>query len=329
MMYMPMIDLHCDTIMKLYEDNNSNLLENDFQIDLKRLQQNDFLLQTFAIFLDKKQYPNRKETALQMYQRFIKELEKNVATIGLIKSQADYNENKANKRISALLTLEEGGILEGKIENLEEFYQLGIRLITLTWNYSNEIGTPNILYWDKEKQILADNQTGLTKFGFECIEKMNDLQMIIDLSHASDQVAKDVLDSSAQGIVASHSNARKLTPHPRNLSDELIQKIADKNGVIGINFFDQFLKLNQQKDLPEAISEHLWYMYQLVGEDYLCFGSDFDGIPVHSDLNDVNSFPKIIQALKQKGFTSRQIDKISYLNAENFLLHYLPKGEVK
>jgi membrane dipeptidase len=70
-------------------------------------------------------------------------------------------------------------------------------------------------------------------------------------------------------------------------------------------------------------------MYQLVGEDYLCFGSDFDGIPVHSDLNDVNSFPKIIQALKQKGFTSRQIDKISYLNAENFLLHYLPKGEVK
>lgn len=225
---MPMIDLHCDTIMKLYEDNNSNLLENDFQIDLKRLQQNDFLLQTFAIFLDKNQYPNRKETALHMYQRFIKELEKNIATIGLIKSQTDYNENKANKRISALLTLEEGGILEGKIENLEEFYQLGIRLITLTWNYSNEIGTPNILYRNKEKKILADNQTGLTKFGFECIEKMNDLQMIIDLSHASDQVAKDVLASSAQGIVASHSNARKLTPHPRNLSDELIRKIADK-----------------------------------------------------------------------------------------------------
>ena len=329
MMYMPMIDLHCDTIMKLYEDNNSNLLENDFQIDLKRLQQNDFLLQTFAIFLDKKQYPNRKETALQMYHRFIKELEKNAATIGLIKSQADYNENKANKRISALLTLEEGGILEGKIENLEEFYQLGIRLITVTWNYPNEIGTPNILYWDKEKQILADNQTGLTKFGFECIERMNDLQMIIDLSHASDQVAKDVLTSSAQGIIASHSNARKLTPHPRNLSDELIQKIADKNGLIGINFFDQFLKLNQQTDLPAAISEHLWYMYQLVGEDHLCFGSDFDGIPVHPDLSDVNSFPKIIQTLKQKGFTSRQIDKISYLNAENFLLHYLPKGEVQ
>lgn len=326
---MPMIDLHCDTIMKLYEDNNSNLLENDFQIDLKRLQQNDFLLQTFAIFLDKKQYPNRKETALYMYQRFIKELEKNVATIGLIKSQADYNENKANKRISALLTLEEGGILEGKIENLEEFFQLGVRLITLTWNYPNEIGTPNIQYWDKKMQILADNQTGLTNFGFECIKRMDDLHMIIDLSHASDQVAKDVLASSAQGIVASHSNARKLTPHPRNLSNELIQKIADKNGLIGINFFDQFLKLNQPTDLPTAISEHLWYMYQLVGEDHLCFGSDFDGIPVHPDLNDVNSFPKIIQALKQKGFTSRQIDKISYLNAENFLLHYLPKGEVK
>ena len=329
MMNMPMIDLHCDTIMKLYENKNSQLFENNFQIDLKRLQQNDFLLQTFAIFLDKKQYPNRKETALQMYQRFIKELEKNAATIGLIKSQADYNENKVNKRISALLTLEEGGILEGKIENLEEFFQLGVRLITLTWNYPNEIGTPNIQYWDKKIQILADNQTGLTKFGFECIEKMNDLQMIIDLSHASDQVAKDVLASSAQGIVASHSNARKLTPHPRNLSDELIRKIADKNGLIGINFFDQFLKLNQPTDLPTAIGEHLWYMYQLVGEDHLCFGSDFDGIPVHPDLNDANSFPKIIQSLKQKGFSSRQIEKICYLNAENFILHYLPKGEVK
>lgn len=326
---MPIIDLHCDTIMKLYENPNSNLLENHFQIDLKRLQQKDFLLQTFAIFLDKQQYPQRKKTALHMYQRFIKELEKNAATIGLIKTQADYNENKANKQISALLTLEEGGILEGKIENLEEFYQLGVRLITLTWNYPNEIGTPNILYWDKEKHILAENQTGLTKFGFECIQRMSELHMIIDLSHASDQVAKDILDSSAQGIVASHSNVRKLTPHPRNLSDELIQKIADKNGLIGINFFDQFLKLKQPTNLPAAISEHLWYMYQLVGEDSLCFGSDFDGIPVHADLNDVNSFPKIIQALKQKGFTSRQIEKISYLNAENFLQHYLPKGEVK
>lgn len=326
---MPIIDLHCDTIMKLYENPNSNLLENHFQIDLKRLQQNDFLLQTFAIFLDKQQYPQRKKTALHMYQRFIKELEKNAATIGLIKTQADYNENKANKQISALLTLEEGGILEGKIENLEEFYQLGVRLITLTWNYPNEIGTPNILYWDKEKHILAENQTGLTKFGFECIQRMSELHMIIDLSHASDQVAKDILDSSAQGIVASHSNARKLTPHPRNLSDELIQKIADKNGLIGINFFDQFLKLKQPTNLPAAISEHLWYMYQLVGEDSLCFGSDFDGIPVHADLNDVNSFPKIIQALRQKGFTSRQIEKISYLNAENFLQHYLPQGEVK
>ncbi len=326
---MPIIDLHCDTIMKLYENPNSNLLENHFQIDLKRLQQNDFLLQTFAIFLDKQQYPQRKKTALHMYQRFIKELEKNAATIGLIKTQADYNKNKANKQISALLTLEEGGILEGKIENLEEFYQLGVRLITLTWNYPNEIGTPNILYWDKEKHILAENQTGLTKFGFECIQRMSELHMIIDLSHASDQAAKDILASSAQGIVASHSNARKLTPHPRNLSDELIQKIADKNGLIGINFFDQFLKLKQPTNLPAAISEHLWYMYQLVGEDSLCFGSDFDGIPVHADLNDVNSFPKIIQALKQKGFTSRQIEKISYLNAENFLQHYLPKGEVK
>ena len=324
---MPIIDLHCDTIMKLYENPNSNLLENHF--DLKRLQQKDFLLQTFAIFLDKQQYPQRKKTALHMYQRFIKELEKNAATIGLIKTQADYNENKANKQISVLLTLEEGGILEGKIENLEEFYQLGVRLITLTWNYPNEIGTPNILYWDKEKHILAENQTGLTKFGFECIQRMSELHMIIDLSHASDQVAKDILDSSAQGIVASHSNARKLTPHPRNLSDELIQKIADKNGLIGINFFDQFLKLKQPTNLPAAISKHLWYMYQLVGEDSLCFGSDFDGIPGHADLNDVNSFPKIIQALKQKGFTSRQIEKISYLNAENFLQHYLPKGEVK
>lgn len=326
---MPIIDLHCDTIMKLYENPNSNLLENHFQIDLKRLQQKDFLLQTFAIFLDKQQYPQRKKTALHMYQRFIKELEKNAATIGLIKTQADYNENKANKQISALLTLEEGGILEGKIENLEEFYQLGVRLITLTWNYPNEIGTPNILYWDKEKHILEENQTSLTKFGFECIQRMSELHMIIDLSHASDQVAKDILDSSAQGIVASHSNARKLTPHPRNLSDELIQKIADKNGLIGINFFDQFLKLKQPTNLPAAISEHLWYMYQLVGEDSLCFGSDFDGIPVHADLNDVNSFPKIIQSLKQKGFSSRQIEKISYLNAENFLQHYLPKGEVK
>lgn len=326
---MPIIDLHCDTIMKLYENKNSQLFENNFQIDLKRLQQNDFLLQTFAIFLDKKQYPNRKETALHMYQRFIKELEKNSATISIIKSQSDYCENKANKQISALLTLEEGGILEGKIENLEEFFQLGVRLITLTWNYPNEIGTPNIQYWDKKMQILADNQTGLTNFGFECIKRMDDLHMIIDLSHASDQVAKDVLASSAQGIVASHSNARKLTPHPRNLSDELIRKIADKNGLIGINFFDQFLKLNQPTDLPTAISEHLWYMYQLVGEDHLCFGSDFDGIPIHPDLNDVNSFPKIIQSLKQKGFSSRQIEKISYLNAENFLQHYLPKGEVK
>lgn len=111
-------------------------------------------------------------------------------------------------------------------------------MLTLTWNFKNEIGFPNSIYWDNEQQKLDSEQKGLTKQGIAIVQRMEELGMIIDVSHGSDQLVRDVLTYTKKPFVASHSNARSIHNHPRNLPDELIAGIALRGGVIGINFLN-------------------------------------------------------------------------------------------
>ena len=208
--------------------------------------------------------------------------------------------------MSAFLTIEEGGVIKGKLENLRNFYRLGVRLMTLTWNYPNEIGYPNF-DWKYQEQ-------GLTAFGKEVVAEMNRLGMIIDVSHLSDQGFYDVASLSQQPFIASHSNSRAMTNHPRNLTDDMIRILAEKGGVIGLNFAASFLGSSETSQIEDMI-RHAKQIYQVGGIEVLAIGTDFDGTAPNLDIMHAGQMKHLRDALAKNGFTASELDKIWYQNS--------------
>lgn len=304
---MKVIDLHCDTILRcMEEDERFGIAENEFCIDLKKLKQAHSLAQFFALYVDLKEFEDPFIYCMRMANKFFRELEKNKEQIKIAKNYKDMIDNNEQGKLSAFLAIEEGGVLKGDINNLRSFYQLGVRLITLTWNYPNEIGFPNC-----ESQYSLQ---GLTTFGSEVVKEMNSLGMIIDVSHLSDSGFYDVAKLSSKPFVASHSNARSLTPHCRNLSDEMIKILAGKGGVMGINFEKSFLG-NEPLSRVEEMVAHIKHIKNVGGIDVIAIGTDFDGISDGLEIENIGQINKLILGLQQNNFSEAEIEKILYKNA--------------
>lgn len=306
---MNFIDMHCDTIWQLMENEQTELKENPFCVDLKKLSRAESIAQFFACFIYMKQfdgadrYTKGYEYAVQMIERIKKEISKNTDSIALATNLSDFIDNQNADKLSAFLTIEEGGILDNQMNRLHTLYKKGIRLMTILWNEENCIGFPN----SKDCEIM---QRGLKPFGFEVIEQMNDLGMLIDVSHLSDGGFWDVFQTSTKPFVASHSNARTLCSHPRNLTDEMIRAIAEKGGVIGLNFYPYFV--NSSGDVSvQDLAKHALHVFQMGGEDVLAIGTDFDGFDEGNlELTDISQVPLLWMELKKQGFTERQLEKI-------------------
>ncbi len=325
---MKVIDMHCDTILRIYDSKNTNepkhLLQNDFQIDIAKLQKSHYLIQNFAMFVDIKATDDPYQTAKDMIECYYEEMAANIGTICPITHFSEISQNAKDGKISALLTMEEGAPLQGSLEKLQEFYDLGVRMLTLTWNHPNEIGFPNAAFSDQATGLLlTDDQKGLTKAGIDIVQKMNDIGMIIDVSHGSDQLVCDVLTYTDRPFVASHSDARSVCPHFRNLPDELIRDLSERGGVIGINFSEGFLHDTPHDHLIDAIVSHVKHFYQIGGIDCIGMGSDFDGIAPHPDLADATVMPAIYEALRNAGFSANECDQIFYQNVLRLYKEFL------
>lgn len=301
------IDLHCDTISLLQKDpSRGNLRQNDANIDLAKLAEGHVAAQFFALYIDKAKSASPLEAALCMLDTFYRELAGNEDKIAFAGSAADFERNRAEGKISAFLTVEEGGVLQGRIEQLRNLYRLGVRLVTLTWNYPNEIGFPN---------FDAPYRTrGLTPFGREVVAEMNRLGMLVDVSHLSDAGFDDVAALSKKPFVASHSNCRAVTGHPRNLTDEMIRRLAEKGGVMGINFSRNFLG-DSPVSRVEDMMRHARHAYQVGGIEVLALGTDFDGIAPFLEIEHAGQLGKFTDALAKSGFTEEEIEKICWKNA--------------
>jgi membrane dipeptidase len=303
---MPIIDLHCDTISALLDCSRpAGLRANHLHIDLHKLQQANSLAQFFAMYIDLQAVENPLEACLVMIDRFYQEIEQNNDLIQVATSLSDLQANQAQQKISAFLTIEEGGVLKGNLSNLRIFHRLGVRLITLTWNYPNEIGFPNCR--------TEYQQCGLTAFGQAVVLEMNRLNMMIDVSHLSDQGFYDVAKFSARPFVASHSNARSVKAHSRNLTDAMIKTLAEKGGVMGINFANSFLG-NSPVSLIEDMVRHINHIRNIGGIEVIALGSDFDGIAPKLEIADMGELDKLIQALQQHNFSETEIEKICHKN---------------
>lgn len=322
---MKIIDMHCDTIMALM-GNDKTLRESNNMIDLQKMQQGNYLLQCFAMFVP---YVSRREVenyspfemCHKMIDRYYNELEKNKDLILPAFSSADIENNIKNNKMTALLTIEEGGVCLGNIEFLRNFYRLGVRMMTLTWNFKNEIATPNIDYFSITREQIAkegvkpNTTDGLTEFGIEVVNEMNRLGMVIDCSHLGDKGFYDVIKYSTKPIVCSHSCSRTVCNHPRNLTDDMLLKLKENNGVIGINYCHDFIKEDKSIATIKDIVKHIVYIRDLIGIDYIGLGSDFDGISNKDlELKDASMMNELIIELKNQGFTDEDIDKISYKN---------------
>jgi len=302
-----LIDLHCDTISCcMKEKDKYGLFRNDFNVDIEKLKKANSSAQFFAMFVDLEKTKDPLEACLLMADKFHQELEINKNYIKLAKNYEDIISNEKEDKISAFLTIEEGGVLQGSIGNLKRFYEMGVRLITLTWNYPNDLGFPNA--------NIKDWKQGLTSFGKEVVQEMNSLGMLVDVSHLSDEGFYQVADISGRPFVASHSNARAVTHNYRNLTDDMIKLLAEKGGVMGINFEKTFLG-NRQFSAVEDMVTHIKHIFNVGGAEVLAMGSDFDGINQELEIRDIGEIDKLINVLIKEGFTEGQLEKFLYKNA--------------
>ncbi|GAA0729689.1 dipeptidase [Clostridium malenominatum] len=311
---MKIIDLHCDTIDLLErEKSGGDLFKNSFSVDIQKLSQGGSLAQFFALFINKNEHKDVKEKCISLMKRFYFEIDSYKDYIALSRNLEEMYRNKDEGKISAFLTIEEGAVLEGKMDNLYYFFENGVRLITLTWNHPNEIGFPSV----KDEYMVK----GLTSFGRDLIGEMNRLGMIVDVSHLSDKGFYDVAEISKAPFVASHSNSRELTPHKRNLTNEMIKILSEKGGVMGINFYNKFLETSGDSYMAkvEDMVRHIKHIRNIGGIDCIALGTDFDGIGTPVEIEDFSQMDKLIFALEKERFSYGEIEKICYKNAERVI----------
>ncbi len=213
------------------------------------------------------------------------------------------------RKIAGILAVEGGHAIENSLVKLKDLYARGARYLTITWN--------NDTNWAVSARDTARSaKVGLSDFGRQVIQTMDSLGMIIDVSHTGIKTIEDILAVTRHPIIATHSGARALVEHTRNLHDDQIRKIAATGGVIGVPFYPFFLTGTSRATINDIV-RHIDYITKLVGVDYVAIGSDFDGIEVAPvDLREVARLPPLTEALLQKGYSRADVRKIL---GENFL----------
>lgn len=236
----------------------------------------------------------------------------------------DIRKNAAAGKISGMLTIEEGGCCKGSLGVLRRMYELGARMMTLTWNHENELASPNVVpggggdIWPCQ----PNTETGLKERGFEFLAEMEKLHMIVDVSHLSDKGFWDIAEHSTRPFAASHSNCRALAPHCRNLTDEMIRAMAERGGLVGLNYCSGFLDNQPRPQLCRSttalMAKHAAHFKQVGGIEIIGLGSDFDGIGGKLEMDDCSKLPLLAEALRKEGFTEDEVERIFYRNAQRF-----------
>jgi len=299
--------------MKLIDyPSNGDLYRNTWKVDIEKLQKAHSKVQDFALFI------NLGDTN-DPYGRY--EAMRNLCTsqihhygehIQHVLSYQDVESVYETGKIGALMSIEEGGVLGGDLDKLKQAYQDGVRLITLTWNYPNGLGEPH----------CGEQHKKLTSKGVEFVEAMQDLGIIVDCSHLNDAGTEQLGDILDVPFVASHSNAREVTAHTRNLPDNLIKLIADKGGVIGLNFAQPFLGTSPISRIEDIVNHGL-YLINKGGEDVVALGTDFDGIKPDTEIKDTSEMYRLYDAFKEAGLSEEQCEKLFWKNADRLLKEIL------
>jgi membrane dipeptidase len=348
----PVIDLHCDSVMNFLIDES--ILDPQVQVNLPSMRVGGVGAQMFACYVPPSISPGHR---FPLVMQMIDKMEQTVATypvdLMMCHDAAAVRQAIEKKKIAVLLAIENGSAIESQLENIEKFYQRGVRCMTIVHARTHD--------WAISCGDTQPAFDGLTVFGEKVISVMNELGMIIDVSHAHDRTVERVLALSKRPIVATHSGVAAICPVKRNLNDDLIRRIADNGGMIGINFFNGFLdaeyaritngragdlfaelsryeraagddiiKISQlfgefmqqyhravgDATVPaDRVLDHVDYIIKLVGDDFVGFGSDFDGMP-HAPvgLENCSGFLLLKQKMLERGYSQATMEKVCYKN---------------
>ncbi len=345
----PLIDGHNDLLLHYYyyKDLKGNLDEYDISkrttghTDISRLREGKVGAQFFTVFsMDKN---NVTKSLMETIDCFYRIKDRYKDDFIFAKSSNDITTAFNNGKIAMLMNIEGGEEIENSLPLLRLYYELGVRYMTLTWNHTHD--------W-ADAGLDTARHNGLNEFGKEVVLEMNRLGMLVDISHVSDDVMKDVFDISESPVIYSHSNARKFANTMRNVTDEILMNLKENNGIIMLSFvaffvtqeyadwfemydsvYDSFKKENRDiakqkieewKKMNPAprvtisdLADHFDHVKNLIGVDHLGIGSDFDGFSdTIENLDDCSKFPNLFAELARRGWTESELKKIA---GENFL----------
>lgn len=321
------IDMHCDTLEKALVQKSSTVEQLEgTMVDVARLRQAGAAAQFFAMFLPQRNepewfgcdvMPEPEELMRRMYEVFRNTLKACGDEIALARNAGELAANRKEGKLSAFLTVENGALVDGKTERVKMLYDMGVRLVTLTWNDANCFGYPHSGQAEEMKQ-------GLTDFGKEAVSYMQQLGILVDVSHLSDGGFYDVAElarMAAKPFVASHSNCRALSPATRNLTDDMIRVLAECGGIAGINFEPTFLNadVTDQLSRVERMCDHVLHFIDKGGVECVGIGTDFDGIDGEFEISDCTKLQLFFDALQRRGLSEDAIEKIAYGNAERVI----------
>ncbi len=314
-------DLHCDTLLKMFIRKEDDMYDvPEVSVDIKRMKKANQICQFFAMFLPTKEMYYKykiKINDIKYVESLAAILKYNVDKysdeIAMAYNMSDIEENRKNGKMSAVLTIEDSRLISNNMERIDRVYDLGVRLMTLTWNFENCFGYPN----SKNKEIM---NLPLKKFGVEAVKYMQEKGIIVDASHLNDGGFYTLLEICDKPFVASHSNMRSITGHTRNLTDDMLKKLADKGGVSGINFASAFL-CDRGDDVSKVddMVLHIKKMRDVAGIDVIALGSDFDGISSKLEIDGPDKMHLLEERLLKNGFSSEDVEKIFYKNAHRVI----------
>lgn len=296
-------DGHCDTILRCYQQGGG-FRRNRGHLDLERMRAYGGWAQFFACFGEPEDFPGK--LLWQVFQEeaalFRREMDANADWVLPCRTAQEAEEAWAQGKTAAFLSAEGAELLDCDLQKLEQAYQMGVRAVNITWNHANALSGTNVEHPEQ----------GLTEQGRAFVRRMQELGMLVDVSHLSDPGFWDVIEEAEKPIFASHSNSRALCPHPRNLTDAQFTAIIEKRGVAGLNMCDEFLGVRPTVDTLVAHVEH-WFA--LGGEKNVSLGGDWDGIShPPAGIGGIQDLHKLADRLLQMNYPEERVEDLFHNN---------------
>ena len=322
---MPVFDLHCDTLDRLVLCNSSlypnfaeqnaaegivpnrmrSLFDNDAHVSLSKMAAYRWA-QCFAVFI-----PDGlgADNAWLLYKRvtgfFREQCKMYPYSIASVRNPTDIATALATDKCAALLTVEGASFFTDSLAPLDQLELDGVRMISLTWNAQNALASGN------------ETHEGFSAFGKEVVKGLESRRIVVDVSHLNDEGFTELLGFARRPFAASHSNSRAICDHPRNLTDEQFRAIVDREGIVGLNFCNEFLTTEKRDATPEDFIRHISHWLDLGGERAIALGSDYDGCDVPAWLRPADRI-QVLFAEVARVFGEGIAHKLFFTNATEF-----------